>query len=347
MINRKEIKTLGLLSGGLDSSIAVKLMVKLGYCVTVMNFMSPFCTCTKKSDGCKSAAHQIAKECGVEIKTVFMGEEYLEMLRAPKHGYGKGMNPCVDCRIMMFRQAGLVMKEIGARFIFTGEVLSQRPMSQMKNRMRQIEKESGLKDLIVRPLSAALLEPTAPEKEGLIDRGEMLAISGRSRKKQFEVGRELGLDESKFCTGGGCLLADVHFAGKMRDLIGHADHISVKEARLLRIGRHFRITDDCKVIVGRNHQENEKLFRMASEGDMVVRVKDHVGPCVVVKGKVNNGECARAGQIAARYSDAPNDIEVKVEISRHPGIGAGAETEVESVVWVRAINDKELESMRV
>ncbi len=113
----------------------------------------------------------------------------------------------------------------------------------------------------------------------------------------------------------------------------------------MRIGRHFRITDDCKVIVGRNHQENEKLFRMASEGDMVVRVKDHVGPCVVVKGKVDNGECTRAGQIAARYSDAPNDTEVKVEISRHPG--NGAETEVESVVWVRAINDTELERMRV
>ncbi len=338
-MDRKEIKCLGLLSGGLDSNIAVKLMVKLGYDVTVLNFMSPFCNCTKKqASSCKSAAHRIATEMDLPIKTLFMGEEYINMLRAPKHGYGQGLNPCIDCRIMMFRQTKQVMEEMGAKFIFTGEVLSQRPMSQMRDRLNIIERESGLKGLIVRPLSAALLDPTIPEKEGWIDRAEMLDISGRSRRKQMEIGKEFGLEEEDFCSSGGCLLTDKGFAHKMRDLLSHTETATVAEARMLRVGRHFRVSDDTKVIVGRNHEENEKLRRMAQEGDTVVWVKDYKGPCVVIRGAGGDTAATTAGMIAARYSDAPAGQEVEVEV------GAAGNT---AVIRVCAISDEQLDKMRV
>jgi len=345
---RNGIKTLGLLSGGLDSTIAVKLMLRLGYDVTVLNFMSPFCNCTKKHNGCKSAAHQLAGELGIEIKAVFMGEEYIDMLRAPKHGYGKGINPCLDCRIMMFQQAKKAMEEIGAKFIFTGEVLSQRPMSQMRNRLHQIENESGLKGLVVRPLSAALLEPTTPEKLGWIDRNEMLSISGRSRKPQIEIGREMGMEEESFCSSGGCLLTDGHFAGRMRDLLSHTEKTSVAQTRLLRVGRHFRVSDNCKVIVGRNEQENEKLEKMAAEGDFFVRVMAFKGPMVLISGS-EHGPTAGDGSknaaelaagIAVRYSDAPKDEDVEVEVIT-PGSAAN------SRLFSRAISESQIAGMRV
>ncbi|GMT42922.1 MAG: hypothetical protein IEMM0002_1333 [bacterium] len=339
-MDRKKIKTLGLLSGGLDSTIAVKLMAKLGFDITVLNFMSPFCTCTKKSNGCKSAAHQLAGEMELEIKTIFMGDEYIDMLRAPKYGYGKHLNPCIDCRIMMFRQAGRVMAEIGARFIFTGEVIGQRPMSQMKNRLNKIENESGLKGLIVRPLSAALLPPTIPEIEGLINREEMLAISGRSRKPQMELGRELGVPEENLCSSGGCLLTDRHFAARMKDLIDYTKNPTIKETRMLRIGRHFRVSDGSKVIVGRNEMENEKIAKMAPTGSTLIRVLDYGSPCVLVIGKGENGCLDMAGRIAARYSDAPKNSEVEVEITT-------AGSDETKTVKVFSLDDEKLSEIRV
>lgn len=339
-MNRKDIKTLGLLSGGLDSNVAVKMMVRLGYDVTVLNFMSPFCTCTKKSDGCKSAAHKIAAEMNLKIKTLFMGDDYLKMLREPKFGVGKGMNPCIDCRIMMFRQAKQVMEKEGAKFIFTGEVVGQRPMSQMKNRFYQIEKESGLKGLIVRPLSAAVLEPTIPEKRGWIDREEMLSISGKSRKQQMAMGREMGMAEETLCSSGGCLLTDLHFTPKIKDMLDHLENPSVRDARILRLGRHFRLADNCKVVVGRNEKENGKLERMANNGNTLLRVRDFNGPCVVVIGDISNGLGVRAGQIAARYSDAPKELSVEVEVNE---VGS----DKKSTMRVRAIDDDALEQIRV
>ena len=334
------IKVLGLLSGGLDSHIATKLMVKLGYDVTVMNFMSPFCNCTKKSDSCKSAAHKIAAEEGISIKTAFMGDEYLEIVRNPKFGYGSGVNPCLDCRILMFTQAKEAMKEIGAKFIFTGEVLSQRPMSQMKERLMRIEKETGLEGLIVRPLSAALLEPTIPEKEGWINRNEMLAISGKSRKVQMEVGREMGIPEENLCSSGGCLLTDRQFSLKMKDLIGHTESTNVKDARLLQVGRHFRLNESVKVIVGRNMADNEKLEKMAGEKDTVITIKNFTGPFVIITGRPENGVSELAARIAARYATAPKTAEVECEFT-------DMSTNATSIMTVRPLPDEEVEKYRI
>ncbi len=205
-------KAIGLLSGGLDSTLAVKIIIEQGIEVIALNFMSPFCACTAKSAGCKSEAMKVSKAFGIQIKPVFLGEEYLEMIKNPKHGYGRALNPCVDCRIMMFKKAGQFMKESGASFVFTGEVLGQRPMSQRKDTMRIIEKESGLEGLIVRPLCARLLPETIPEKEGIVDRNQLLRIQGRSRKEQIKMAENLQIQDYP-CSAGGCLLTEKGFAG--------------------------------------------------------------------------------------------------------------------------------------
>ena len=179
-------KALALLSGGLDSTLAVKMMLDMGIEVEALNFTSPFCTCTGKNSGCKSEAVRVAQEFDIPIKVIHKGLDYLEIVRNPKHGYGKGVNPCVDCRIYLLQKAKEYMLECGADFVITGEVLGQRPMSQRRDSMRVIERESGLEGLLLRPLSAHHLEPTIPEQEGWVDRERLLAIKRRSRKEQIQ-----------------------------------------------------------------------------------------------------------------------------------------------------------------
>ncbi len=330
---------IGLLSGGLDSTLAIKIMLDLGIEVIGLNFMSPFCTCTSKNSGCKSEAVKVAKAFGIGIKSIFLGQEYVDVVRAPKHGYGKNINPCIDCRIMMFRYAKGIMKEINASFIFTGEVLGQRPMSQRQAAMSIIDKESGLKGLVLRPLSAKLLEPTIPEKEGIVNRERLLRISGRSRKSQIRMVEEYNINDYH-CPSGGCLLTQISFANRMKDMIKFSNKISVKDARLLRIGRHFRLTDKCKVIVGRNEEENDKLERMAEPDDYSFYVKGYKGPVVVAKGAIGESLIPIVSQITARYSDASKDVEVPVcwkKISNN---------EV-SIIMVTAIDEIRLKEMRI
>src|SRR5512137_1293737 len=173
---QEPVKAIGLLSGGLDSTLAVKLLIDQGIEVIAFNMITPFCTCTRK--GCKHEAGKVAKHFGVLVKIIASGEDYIEMIKHPKHGYGSNMNPCIDCRIFLFKKAKTYMEAIGARFIFTGEVLGQRPMSQHKRAMNLIEKEAGLQGLILRPLSAKLLAPTVPEEQHWVDREKLLDIQG-------------------------------------------------------------------------------------------------------------------------------------------------------------------------
>ena len=262
-MNRKAI---GLLSGGLDSTIAVGLMVDLGIEVIALNFTSPFCTCTSKNAGCKNQAVKVSEKFNIKIKSVYMGQEYINMVANPKYGYGRNLNPCLDCRIMMFKKAKEAMMEEGASFVFTGEVLGQRPMSQRRDAMNIIERDSGLKGLILRPLSAKHFDPTIPEKEGIVDRERLLDLTGRSRKAQIELAETMGINDYP-CASGGCLLTEFNFAGRMRDLIKHTEAPAVKDTKLLRVGRHFRIDENCKVIVGRDQSENEKLERLSEPDD--------------------------------------------------------------------------------
>ncbi|MDP3804786.1 MAG: hypothetical protein Q8Q87_04470, partial [Candidatus Omnitrophota bacterium] len=225
-------KALALLSGGLDSILAAKLVLEQGIEVEAINFLTIFCTCTHK--GCQHAATQAAKTLNIPLKIFNITEEYLEVIKNPKHGYGSNMNPCIDCRIFIFKKAKDYMKEAGASFIVTGEVLGERPMSQRRDAILLIEKEAGLKGLILRPLSAKLFEPTIPEKEGIVDRAKLLDISGRSRKPQIVLAKKFAIFDYP-CPAGGCLLTDPGFAKRMKDLLVH-DALTLDNARLLKFG---------------------------------------------------------------------------------------------------------------
>ena len=332
-------KTIGLLSGGLDSTIAVGLMVDLGIEVIALNFTSPFCTCTSKNAGCKNQAVKVSEKFNIKIKSVYMGQEYINMVASPKYGYGRNLNPCLDCRIMMFKKAKESMMEEEASFVFTGEVLGQRPMSQRRDAMNIIERDSGLKGLILRPLSAKHFDPTIPEKEGIIDRERLLDLTGRSRKAQIELAETMGINDYP-CASGGCLLTEFNFAGRMRDLIKHTEAPAVKDTKLLRVGRHFRVDENCKVIVGRDQSENEKLERLAEPDDYIFSVSSYEGPVVVMRGAIKNELIPIASKITLRYSDAPKNKEIPVNFRRKSD-------NTPSAIVVKAIDDESLAKIRI
>lgn len=307
MFVEEKRKVVALLSGGLDSQLAVKMMQKQGFEVSAVAIKTPFCDfdCGR---GCGFEIRERADTLGVNLKTVYLGDEYIEMLKNPKHGFGSGMNPCIDCRAMMFRAAKKHMEEIGADFIISGEVLGQRPMSQHGPALKTIEVESNLEGKIVRPLSAALLPPTDPEKIGLIKRENLGMIKGRSRKPQLQLAKEFEI-ENPPNAGGGCLLTDPAFAIRAKDLFKHTETPTTNDIDLLKIGRHFRFDQNAKLIVGRNKDENEIMKALALPGDILLEAQDHVGPVSLLRGKELERFENLAAAITLRYSDAPKDKE--------------------------------------
>ena len=306
-------KALALLSGGLDSTLAVKVMLEQGIAVEALNFTSPFCTCTGKNSGCKSEAVRVAAEFNIPIKVMQKGVEYLEIVAKPKHGYGKGMNPCIDCRIFLLRKAREYMVESGADFVITGEVLGQRPMSQRRDTLRVIERESGLEGLLLRPLSAKHFKPTIPELEGWVDRDRLLAIQGRSRKEQMELANELDVKNYP-CPAGGCLLTELSFVSKVKDMFDHSDSLNPRDFRLLKLGRHFRIGPRTKVIVGRNEAENQFLESAVQGGEATLRWTDGSSPIGVVMGMLDDALLENAAQILLRYTKADPEEECSIKV---------------------------------
>ncbi|MCK4477467.1 hypothetical protein KAU88_02930 [Candidatus Bathyarchaeota archaeon] len=291
------MKALALLSGGLDSILAVKLIQEQGIDVVAVNFISPFCLCGKS--GCGAAG--IAEQLEIPLKIMNVGEDYLKILRNPKYGYGKNMNPCIDCRIFMFKKAKKYAEEIGALFLFTGEVLNERPMSQHRKALSVIEKEAGLEGKILRPLSAKLLPETEAEKKGWANREKLLDISGRSRKKQIKLTKEFGIKNYP-CPAGGCLLTYKEFAAKIRDLFKHKKKVGIKDINLLKIGRHFRFGKN-KIIVGRNETENKQLERMRGKNDYCFEVPDCGSPITLLQGPKTRKAERKAAALTLRYSD--------------------------------------------
>ncbi|MBI4650490.1 hypothetical protein HY745_04230 [Candidatus Desantisbacteria bacterium] len=229
-MNKK--KAIALLSGGLDSTIAIKILLDQGIEIEAVNFMSPFCTCDRK-DGCRHEAKHMSQVLNIPLKMFSTGLEYIEVIKYPRFGYGKNLNPCIDCRIFMLNKAKKYMDESGANFLITGEVLGQRPKSQRKDALAIIDRETGLKGLILRPLSAKLLAPTIPEQEGIVDRKQLLAIEGRGRKDQIALAEKHKINDY-LCAGGGCLLTDKNFVVKLKDP-DSCDMITIKEASELCI----------------------------------------------------------------------------------------------------------------
>ncbi|MDH3972801.1 MAG: hypothetical protein OEV42_00860 [Deltaproteobacteria bacterium] len=318
-MNRKAI---ALMSGGLDSTLAVKLVVEQGIEVVALNFKSPFCLCdgNMAGGGCNSHAQTAAGQLGIEVKVVHKDLGYLDVVKNPRFGYGSAMNPCVDCRIYTFQSAKKYMEECGASFIITGEVLGQRPMSQRKDPMFLIERESGLEGLILRPLSAGLLPPTIPEKTGIIDREKLLSIQGRSRKEQIKVADDYKIEDYP-CASGGCLLTEKNFASRLKDSFGHKEKQSWTDVKLLTVGRHFRLGENTKAVVGRNEMENRRIASIGRKGTLLTP-HNFSGPTVFIDGENNDGIMEMAGGLMLRFSkfEGGDVAEVKYHSPRGEGI---------------------------
>ncbi len=311
-MTKEKKKVVALLSGGLDSQLAIKMMQEQGFDVSAVAIKTPFCDfdCGR---GCGFEIRERADDLDVNLKTVYLGDEYIEMLKHPKHGIGAGFNPCIDCRSMMFDAAKKHMEEIGAEFIISGEVLGQRPMSQHAPALKTIEKESDLVGKIVRPLSAALLPETDPEKNGIIKRENLGMIRGRTRRNQLDMAKKYGI-ENPPNAGGGCLLTEPHFGIKAKDLFSHTKNPTINDIDLLKIGRHFRLDEETKFIVGRNKDENEMIKAIALPGDILLEAKDFVGPVSILRGSNAKEHLKFASSITLRYSDAPNNEQAIVSI---------------------------------
>src|SRR4030043_871546 len=332
------IKAIALLSGGLDSTLAAKTILDQGIGLEALNFLTVFCTCTSKGETCL-ASQKAVDALGIPLRVFNVSEEYLDIVKNPKHGYGSNMNPCIDCRIFMMKKAKAYMEEIGASFIVTGEVLGERPMSQRRDSMRLIEKEAGLDGLILRPLSAKLLPASVPEKEGWVDREKLLKIQGRSRKPQIQMADHYGIRDYP-CPAGGCLLTDPAFAKRMRDLIHHHSDFTLNDVHLLKMGRHFRLSPRLKLVVGRNEEENQKIQTFSGEGDVLLKLFRFPGPLSLLRGEAGEREIEQAAAITARYSKA-KDLK-KVEV-----ICKKAKEDGDRSLSVSPLSEKEIEELMI
>lgn len=306
------MKAVSLFSGGLDSQLAVCLIQKQGITVTGINFVTPFF-------GARQATLDAAKALDIELLTVDISADYLiNVLKNPVYGFGKNMNPCIDCHAFMLRNARKIMDDIGASFLITGEVLGQRPMSQNRSALNAVDKLSGQKGLIVRPLSGRLLGPTIPENEGWIERDMLLDISGRSRKRQMELADEFKIKEYP-SPAGGCLLTEANYSQRLKYLLTIRPDAKSAELSILSWGRHFSI-DDNLLIIGRNQAENMKLQKAALPGDLLLEARDYPGPLALLRtAGTKEPDLEYVSAIVARYCDGKNQDSVTVNIYSSDG----------------------------
>ncbi len=308
------VRAIALFSGGLDSTLAILTILKQGITVSAIKFVTPFEPDISDTQVSSSKQYAFLKSSGVDIQVRHLGKDFMEMVKNPKHGYGKNMNPCIDCRIFMLRRSKALMDALGADFIVTGEVLGQRPMSQRKDIIYHIDKEASVTDYVLRPLSAKLLRLTKPESEGIVSRELLYNFSGRSRKPQIALAKEYGLTDYP-APAGGCLLTETQYSHKLKDLLIHDPFPSMRDIKLLKIGRHFRITPGCKIIIGRDELENQFIEVVAVKGDYLLKVEGYGSPLTIVTGQVNDKVLQIAASLCARYSDAKYRKEIEVTIS--------------------------------
>lgn len=292
-VNKK--KVVALVSGGLDSTLAMLLAVKMGFEVIPVHIITPF-----NGPCCKDIGPllEVLDKLNLKLRTVSAGMDYVQLVKNPKYGYGRGMNPCIDCRIYFFKLAKKIMEDEGAVGVVTGEVLNQRPKSQTYKAIKIIEKESGLEGRVIRPLSGFYVPPTELLKEGIIKPEDLLAIKGRSRKAQIQLAKKLGLNNIPNATGG-CLLTYESYAKKLKDLFEHDKNFTMVDIQLLKIGRHFRLDENTKLIVGRNQQENDYLESLSVY--VKLKPKNCKGPVGVLKGSPSL--IYTAAEILASYCD--------------------------------------------
>jgi tRNA-uridine 2-sulfurtransferase len=298
------MKALSIFSGGLDSILAVKLVMLSGVDVLPVNFTTPFFSPEK--------AIESAEKNNLPLKIVDITDRYFPMFKAPVYGFGGYMNPCIDCHALMLKIAGEMLEAENASFLVSGEVLGQRPMSQHKSALAAVEKTSTMKGLVLRPLSAKLLEKTIPEINGWVQDISLLRLSGRSRKPQIKLAKELGVKHYP-TPGGGCLLTDPIFCKRFKDLKDNSPDLNRNEIEMLKVGRHFRINPDLKMVVGRDMKENERILEIAGENGYTINTVTVPGPVVYVSGKRTPETDSLAASMTASYSDAKmNEIELMI-----------------------------------
>lgn len=296
-------KALGLMSGGLDSTLAAMTLMRQGVEVTGISFVTPFFNAEK--------ARQAAELIGFELIIEDISDIHLQVVKAPRYGYGRNMNPCIDCHALMFRLAGERMQQGGYDFLFSGEVLGQRPMSQNANALRSVANLSSYAERVLRPLSAKLLPETPMEREGLVDREQLLDIQGRSRKRQQALAKEWGYHNYP-PSAGGCLLTEEGFSNQLRDLLEHDSTATVNDVELLKAGRQFRLTETVKLILGRNQADNDRLQALAKPEHSKLRCQDFSGPLGLVSGPADSAALNTAAAIVASYGKGKEESSVAV-----------------------------------
>ncbi len=293
------VNAVALISGGLDSILAAKVVMEQGFSVTGLYCTSVF----SKSFGNEAETHavRVSKAIGLDLRVVTMGQDYVELIRNPVHGYGKNVNPCIDCKIFMLKKAREVMQELDAPFVVTGEVLGQRPMSQRRDALHIIERDADMRGMVLRPLSAKLLPPTKAEQQGAINREKLLGISGRSRSVQLQLAERYGI--RGFSTpAGGCLLTDKNFSDKLRDLFADKQAVDESDIRLLTVGRHYRMDTGVKIVLGRDNDENNFLMSLAPNGYHLFTPHGFPGPVALLSGEPSQDMKQTVGRLIITYS---------------------------------------------
>lgn len=282
----KNVTALGLFSGGLDSILACRVIADQGVCVKALKFVTPFFDHELLA---RQEAYQkkIQRQYGIDVELIDLSDGYIELLRNPAHGFGKNFNPCIDCKILMLTRAKELMDDYGASFLITGEVLGQRPMSQRRDTLNVIERDSLCRDFLLRPLSARFMNPTLPEREGWVDREKLYGFAGRGRKEQIRLARELAITEFP-APAGGCVLTDPNLAARIERFygglfsIGRKD-IEVNDIKLLLVGRQFRLPGGHWLILGRNQFENKRMLSLCDTDDWLLHMPERPGPTALLR----------------------------------------------------------------
>ncbi|PRR83170.1 tRNA 4-thiouridine(8) synthase ThiI [Clostridium vincentii] len=319
-------RALAMISGGLDSTLAAKLIKDIGIEVIGICFKSYFFG--------EENAKKMCKQIGIQLEVIDFSEDHFEMVKKPKYGWGKNMNPCVDCHAMMMRYSGELLKKFNADFIITGEVLNQRPMSQNKQALNIVRSESGFGDKILRPLCALNLEPTEMELTGLVDRDKLLGFSGRNRKPQIQLAKEMGITDYP-SPASGCRLTEPNYSIRLKEALVRKGDLTKNEITLLRYGRHFLTIDGTKIIVSRNEEEGEILKKLLTKEDIVFLPSSHLGSMGLIHGKVNDEDKILAAKIIARYSKGKDEDLVTLKF----GIFG---TEIKDIIDVKPSTDEEI-----
>jgi len=328
---------IALFSGGLDSALAILLMLRQNIEVTAITFMTHFGCDLGDRSSCGSNPYPAAEKFGFNVKLMHLGNKFVDIVKNPQFGRGKNMNPCTDCRILMLTEGKEFMEMVNADFIITGEVMGQRPMSQVKDKLFLVEKQTGLRGKLLRPLSARLLPETPMELSGLIDREQLEGISGRSRKRQMELAEEFGLEDYP-SPASGCLLTDSNYSMRLRDLLAHNEQISFDDLNLLQTGRHFRLDSTTKVIVGRDENENRVLLARKKSHHFLVEATDIGSPITLLIGDHSEANQRKAAEITARFSSAKKRPTVEVSVTGQ---------DEQSVIEVSPLQNEELDLVRI